>query len=418
MRILHLSTSDNAGGAPRAALRLHHGLREAGVDSIMRVQQKNGDDEFVLGPANTGDRLLALFRPTLDRLTLFAYPGLKRHNFSPAMIPDNLATQVRRLEADVAHLHWIAGGFLRIESLSRFSMPLVWTLHDMWAFTGGCHYSGDCERYRESCGNCPNLGSGRINDASRRVWSRKRRAMESLNLTVVAPSRWLAECARGSSLFRERRVIVIPNGIDTHQYKPVDRRVARELLSLPVDRKLVMFGAVRGTIDPRKGFQHLAPALRLIAGSRSMKNVEVIIFGSSRPKNPPDLGFPAHYLGNLQDETSLSLAYAAADVYISPAVQENLSNTILEALACGRPCVAFNIGGMPDMIDHEQNGYLARPFQIEDLAEGISWVLGEEDRWQRLSREARRKAEEQFAIESIARRHAALYEEILATARR
>jgi glycosyltransferase involved in cell wall biosynthesis len=414
VKIAQLTTFDVRGGAAVAARRLHAGLRRIGTDSWMLVQEKGGDDPFVIEPATPLRRALTAFRPMLDSLPLRWYPGRQRVTFSPAFIPDNASQKVSELTPSIVHLHWVAAGFLRIETLAKLNRPLVWTLHDSWAFTGGCHYPFDCTRYRRDCGACPILGSSRERDLTRRIWSRKRKAWEGLNLTVVTPSRWLAECAGSSSLFRETRVEVIPNGLDADRFRPIDQGTARDILSLPRDRKLILFGGVQASSDPRKGFQHLVEALRCLAGSGWGEMADLLVFGSPEPQEDPDLGMRAHFTGHIHDDVTLSLLYSAADVFIAPSIQDNLPNTVMEAAACGTPSVAFKIGGLPDLVEHGRTGYLARPFETDDLAKGIALLLGDDEKRAELGEAARHKVVAEFALERIARRHAELYREILA----
>jgi glycosyltransferase involved in cell wall biosynthesis len=413
MKVMFLNASDIDGGAARGALRLLHGVREEGVEARLLVQRKTGDDPFVIGPQTNPGKVMAFVRPGLESLYVGLCAGQVEGMYSPALVPDSLPAKTAEFNPDIVHLHWVANGMMRVETLRRFNRPLVWTLHDSWAFTGGCHVPLDCTRYRESCGQCPVLGSSRQHDLSRRLWRRKQRAWHGLDLTVVTPSRWLAECARSSSLFRDTRIEVIPNGLDLRRFKPVDRRIARDLLSLPQERKLILFGGKWITNDRNKGFHLLGEALRGLAGRRGDSTTEVVVFGSSEPAQPPDLGLKTHYLGWLHDDVSIALLYAAADLFVSPSIQENLSYAVMEAMACGTPCVAFDQGGMPDLIDHGRNGYLARPFEPDDLAQGIAWVLADEDRRQALSAEARRKVENEFARERVARRYVDLYGELV-----
>ena len=409
---LILNAADDGGGAARAANRLHKGLQRIGIDSKMLVQIKNGDDPTVAGPVTRIGKGFGKIRPYLDCSLLQLYPNRKRIIFSPSILPGRVPSKLSALNPDVIHLHWITGGFLRVEDLRRFRKPLFWTLHDSWAFTGGCHIPLDCTRYTQACGRCPTLGSSREHDLSRSVWRRKRNSWQGLDLTVVTPSRWLAECARSSSLFRTIRIEVIPNGLDVTRFRPVDKELARELLSLPTDKKLILFGAEKSTTDTTKGFHLLVPALRRLAGT-NVREAELVVFGSADPVPSPDFGMKAHYLGRLHDDVSLALLYSAADVFVSPSISENLPNTAMEAMACGTPCVAFNVGGMPDLIEHERTGHLARPFDPDELANGIAWVLENKERWKTLSRRSREKVEREYAIEKVAARYADLYREIL-----
>src|SRR5919202_398945 len=373
MKVLHLSESDG-GGAGRATFRLNQGLQRLGVDSKILVQLKYSDDRTVFSPETTLGKFSAKLKlpERLDALPLNGYPQRNANDFSLEWLPSGIVSKVAKLTPDVVNLHWVCHGYVPIEAIAKFKKPLVWTLHDMWAFTGGCHYSQECDRYKSSCGTCPQLGSTKSWDISRWVWQRKAKAWQNLNLSIVSPSHWLAKCTRSSSLFQDLPIEVIPNGLDTQQYKPIPRQVARELLNLPQDKQLILFGAMYPNSDRRKGFY-------------------------------------SHYLGRLSDEISLAVVYAAADVFVAPSTQDNLPNTVMEAIACGTPSVAFNIGGMPELIEHQHNGYLAQALDSEDLAQGIIWVLENKERHQKLCDRARQKAEQEFTLEIQARRYESLY---------
>ncbi len=410
---LLLSTADIEGGAARAAYRLHQGLQCLEVPSQMLVQTKYSDDGAVFAPQQKLLKGFAKLRPALDSLPLQFYPNRDRTPYSLQWFPTGISSQAAECP-DLINLHWVCAGYLQVEAIAKLKKPLVWTLHDMWPFTGGCHYSQACDGYLKSCGACPQLGSDQNWDLSRWVWQRKAKAWKNLNLTIITPSVWLAKCATASSLFQDLRVEVIPNGLDTKRYKPVSRQVARDLLNLDPEKQLVLFGAMEATSDPRKGFHLLQPALQKLSNSRWQDRIELVVFGSSRPRNLSELGFQSHYLGKLSDDPALALVYAAADVFVAPAMQENLPNTVMEALACGTPCVAFNIGGIPDMIEHQHNGYLVQPYNVEDLAKGIAWVL--ENRGElRLGDRARERAEQEFRQELQAQRYLSLFGELVGT---
>lgn len=413
MKPLLLSTFDIQGGAARASYRLHQGLNSIGINSQMLVQGKYSDDSSVIEPAHKLERALAQIKPYLDHIPLQLYPQRLKAVFSCEWLPDSVQPEISKLQPDVVNLHWICDGFLQIKTLSHIKQPMVWTLHDMWAFTGGCHYSQTCDRYQTRCGACPQLQSTHEWDVSRWILHRKARAWKNLNLTVVTPSRWLAECARSSSLLHDYPVEVIPNGLDLGRYRPLDRRMARYLLNLPQDKQLVLFGAMNATRDLRKGFHLLLPALQRLSQMDDPDQLKLLVFGVSGVDDSLQLGLETRYLGRLNDDLSLALAYSAADVFVAPSMQENLSNTVLEAIACGTPCVAFNIGGMPDMIEHQVNGYLVQPFEPEDLARGIHWVLANPERYLRLSASARQKAEREFNAKLQAQRYVDLFNAVV-----
>ena len=413
MKVLHLNTSDLSGGAARAAYRLHRGLHDIGADSQMLVQDKTSDDRTVISPPTKLNKGWAKIRPSLNSIPLQLYQKRDCTPYSIQWLPERIAPKIAQISPDIINLHWICGGFLQIETLAKFNKPIVWTLHDMWAFTGGCHYSQECDRYTKSCGVCPQLNSNQGWDLSRWVWQRKAKAWQDLNLTIVTPSTWLAKCAKASSLFRDLPIKIIPNGIDTQKYKPIDKQLAKNLIGLPPDKQIVLFGAVSATSDRRKGFHLLRSALQQLKHFQNQEQIELVVFGSSQPIKLPNFGYQVRYLGRFYDDISLVSLYAAADVFVAPSIQDNLPNTVMEALACGTPCVTFNIGGMPDMVEHRQNGYLAKTFDVEDLAKGIAWILEDKLRWLSLSGRAREKVEQDFTLERQAQIYIKLFEEIL-----
>lgn len=415
MKILHLCTSDYEGGAARAAYRLHQGLRQIGQDSEMLVYFKTRRDASVLAAYPTAGKLeqqSIRLGPYMNRRILRRSPRKAESGYwSANRFPSVMPRIINRIAPDIVHLHWIGDGFLPIPALKHIEAPLVWTLHDSWPFTGGCHLPDLCRRYTESCGHCPQLLHPGENDLSRTIWREKQREWQELNLTIITPSQWLAGCAKDSSLFRSRRIDVIPNGVNLRLYRPLDKPFSRAALNLPTDKRLAMFGAVNSAADHNKGFDLLQAALRQLAAGGWNDRLELVIFGADAPQNPPDFGLKCHYLGTIRDEITMPLVYSAADVFVAPSRQENLPNTILEALACGTPCAAFHIGGMPDMIDHRENGYLAEPYSPADLARGIVWGI-EQNHDLRLSAAARLKMEKYFEHEAVSRRILALYQEL------
>jgi len=410
MKILMLNTFDEVGGAARAALRLLKGVRKLDIDAKLLVQFKTGNEKEVICNQNLLRKLLRRLKIFFGLLPVRLYPNKPENNFSPSLLPDNKPAEVSSINPDIIHLHWLCAGFLKVETLAKFNKPLIWTLHDSWAFTGGCHVPFDCKKYRQSCGACPVLGSSSEKDLSRRTWKRKEKAWRDLDLTVVAPSRWLADCARSSSLFRDVRVELIPYGLDTETFQPLAKDQSRNSLGLPQGKKIILFGAVQALTDPNKGFHLLQSALQIVGKDSSDRLA--LVFSAIDKSELPDLGMEAVFLGRVDDD-HLSALYSAADVFVIPSKLENLPLTVLESMACGTPCVAFRQGGLPDLVDHEISGYLAQPYDIEDLARGIDWVLRNKDRHTELSLRARQKVEREFSQESEAGRYAALYRELV-----
>ena len=254
MKILNINTSDISGGAARAAYRLHQGLKLIGLDSQMLVQNKVSDDYTVLGPNNKLAKGWARIASHVDTLPKFFYPQRQKIPFSVQWFPNNIHNKINDLKPDIVNLHWIGGGFVPIQSIGQLDQisPLVWTIRDMWAFTGGCHYSSNCQTYHQSCGTCPHLESNREGDLSQKYLERKNKSWKNLNLTIVAISHWLADCARNSSLFKDYRVKVIHNALDEQKYKPIEKKLARNVLNIPQDKKIILFGAINATKDEEK----------------------------------------------------------------------------------------------------------------------------------------------------------------------
>lgn len=408
MHIVHLNHSDISGGAARAAFRIHDSLCQMGLDSWVGVAHNASDDWRILGPRNKFEkaqvRLYSAFEMAATRLL----NTRNRILHSPAILASNWLRRLKTLKPDITHLHWVCGEMLSISDIGRISGPVVWTLHDMWAFCGAEHYAEDYrwrDGYRNNNRPCHESGF----DLNRWVWERKRKCWKH-PFQIVAPSHWLAKCVRESMLMQDWPVTVIPNPIDTDAWAPVDQRIARSLLGLPQDEPFVLFGAIGGRIQHVKGFDLLLKALECIADVR--KDIHLVIFGESAPRDPLSLPFPVHYIGHLHDNVSLRLLYSAADVMIIPSRQDNLPNTGVESLACGTPVAAFDTCGLPDIVEHKVTGYLAKAFDPEDLAKGICWVI-ENGRENNISRNARRKVLQTFSAPLVAKQYSTLYKQIL-----
>ena len=410
MKILIVNTSDIDGGAARASYRLHKSLLALHVNSKMLVQNKISCDFTVIAETSKLRKGFNKLRPTIDSLPIGFFKERTKTLFSPSWFGfSNIVDHINEINPDIVHLHWICGGMMTIEDIARIKAPIVWSLHDMWAFTGGCHYDEECQGYEKECGNCKVLGSDKENDLSKKIFKRKQKAFtQKKDITIVGISNWLNECSKNSTLLKDKNHINLPNPLDTNIFKPFDKEKARELWGLPKDKKLVLFGAMGATSDPRKGFYELMESLEKIEDS----NVELVIFGSERCEDTKDLGFNVYYLGQLYDDVSLVTLYNSVDVMIVPSLQENLSNTIMESLACGVPVVGFDIGGNADMIDHERNGYLAKPYSTIDLAFGIEWVLNNHN-YKILCQNARNKVLNNFDSVILAEKYIELYKSIL-----
>lgn len=308
------------------------------------------------------------------------------------------------------NLHWISS-FVDLRTLfSETSVPIVWTLHDMNAFTGGCHYNVECTRYQNSCGHCPQLGSVQNNDLSHTVWRRKQSvyedAIESGRLHIVTPSEWLAEEARRSSLLKDAPIDVIPNGVDPEVFRPRETKGLRKVLDIPPGDRVILFVATSTQVR-RKGFDLLAGALN----EMEEDSVTLISIGS----HEPDLdGVKSHiHLGAVQSDLLLSLFYSLADVFVIPSRQDNLPNTVLESMACGTPVVGYDVGGVSDMVRPQETGWLAETDDVEELSASIRRALLEDATRKQKGKACREVFEEEYTLAKQAERYSRLYESML-----
>jgi glycosyltransferase involved in cell wall biosynthesis len=417
LRVIHLSGSDVVGGAAKAAHRLHCGLVEAGVDSHMLVRSKRSQDARVqrLGhPRKATEKLAARW---IDRRV---ERGLRRYaSTRPAgyeAFTDDRAGAGRHLmqalpECDVIHLHWVKGlvDYRWFFEHLPAGTHIVWTLHDMNAFTGGCHYDDGCGRYSHGCGACPQLGSQQSDDLSAAVWRRKKEAFEAIDaqhMHVVTPSRWLADLARESPLLKRFNVSAIANGIDTARFAPRDPQVARETLGLPADAKVLLFVA-HGLEGHRKGFDLLRQALKQIEGRD-----DIWLLSAGGTHHLPEVNVPHLSLGELSSDRLLSLVYSAADVFALPSRQDNLPNTALESLACGTPIVGFDAGGISEVVEPGRSGWLAPVGDARALAHTLQEAVDDDGHRAELARQCRSMALARYDLMQQAREYARLYEQL------
>lgn len=401
------------GGAAIACRRLMDTLNQIdGIEAKMLVQEKKTTHPKVFGIAdNWLKKKFAFARFALERLHFTFYEKSKevRFGFSTALTGIDISTHLLVQEADVIHLHWINFGFLSIDSLQQLfalNKPIVWTLHDMWAFTGGCHHSGTCENYQTQCGVCTRyLKNPAQNDLSNKVLRKKSLLRTKENIKIVACSEWLANRAKKSSLFKNLSIQAIPNPIDIQLFKPMNKALVRSKWNLPTDKRLILFVAAKVSVI-WKGFSFFIDALQLM---KNEENIELIILGEAETALIEKLPFKTHALGRVNDVNKIVEIYNSADVFVIPSLEENLPNTIMEAMSCGIPSVGFKTGGIPEMIEHLHTGYLAEYQNAKDLKNGIIWVLNEANST-KLSQNARQKSENQYAQKVVVEQYLKVYQ--------
>ena len=401
-----------------AANRLMEALNNNGVKAKMLVMKKTTDHITVVGlPHAWLQRLHFLW----ERFVIYCHLHFSRHNLFAIDIA-NAGTDITSLrefkEADLIHLSWINQGMLSLADIKRIvrsGKPVVWTMHDLWTATGICHYARQCPSFRTGCHNCRLLprGGGK-EDLSRKVWNRKMALYHNANIHFITCSRWLEGQARQSALMKGQRITAIPNPIDTRLFVPTDKAEARLKNQLPTDRRIILFVAHR-VDDDRKGANYFVEAVNRLADANPhfANNTCVAAIGRNSESIASLLHVPIYAVGFVTDERQMASVYTAADVFVLPSLEDNLPNTIMESLACGVPCVGFKVGGIPEMIDHRVNGYVANFKDVADLAAGMAWVLDEADA-RALSAAARRKVEMTYSQSAVASQYIEVYNEMIA----
>ena len=409
MKVLIVSTHDRLGGAAIAAYRLMEALNNNGGDAKMLVLNKQSNNPKVF---QVGSKLINKVRFIVERLTIFIKNGFSKKNLFDISIANTGVSIINHPEfkqADIIHLHWINQGMLSIKEIGNIlstGKKVVWTMHDMWPFTGICHHAGLCNHFQKECGVCPYLKSPSKKDMSHSNFLQKQEAYSKGKIHFVACSKWLEELALRSPLTSNHIVSAIPNPINTTTYRPKDKDSLKKLMNLPLDKKIILFAAAKVS-DKRKGIDYLIEASKIL--SIKENNYIFLIAGGNSEEIISKLALPAknaHYVA--QEE--MPNMYNVADVFVTPSLQENLPNTIMESMSCGTPCIGFDIGGIAEMIDHKQNGYIAKYKNAEDLANGLKWILDEADSTQ-LSENARQKVIENYSESQIAMSYLEIYKQ-------
>ena len=413
MRVLIINTTERQGGPAIAAYRLTEALKSNGIKAKMLVRRKSTDQlTTVLAERSLANRLSMLW----ERMSVAWHTRFRRNRIYTLDLGHSggdITDLPEFKQADVIHLHWVNDGMLSLSSIEKIiasGKPIVWTLHDMWPFTGVCHYAHDCDYYTEHCHDCPQLDSRKHRDVAYHVFEHKAQLLRGAHICFVACSRWLGNMASNSRLLQGRKIACIPNTININLFRPRNKHTARAALRLPQDKRLILFSS-HMLDDERKGFHYLKEAsIRLVAEHPEWKDtLGIVLVGKKMEptmcENIPLQVYPLNYIA---DEKVMVDVYNAVDLYAIPSLQDNLPNTIVEAMACGIPCIGFNVGGIPEMIDHLHNGYIAEYKNVADLADGIHWLLTEGE-YDILSREAARKAANTYGENSVAMKYIGVY---------
>ncbi len=418
MKVLHICASDS-GGAGIAARRLHLGLKLINIESRMLVLSRasSGADIEQYREKNFIHKKVAKkISAKLVDLEFRKYKSIRPEGltiFSDYRTGYSVSRHPLVREADIVHLHWVAGMVDYADFFSNIgSKNIIWTLHDMNPFTGGCHYAGDCSKYKTACHSCPQLGAKRSSDLSKKIWNRKRGIYNGKKINIAAPSRWMADCARASSLFGNFKIDVIPYGLPTSIFSKRDTDFSRDLLNLPKDKTIILFTA-HSAADPRKGLSYLVRSLKHLENKTHNYKFALAIVGRGAPAHLENIGFACYPIGPVQDELLMSICYSAADIFVSPSLEDNFPNTILESMACGTPVVGFNIGGVPEMVKAEETGFLAQAGDTEDLAKKIEWMVDHPAETKAMGNIASQLVRKEYFLEAQARKYCELYSGML-----
>jgi glycosyltransferase involved in cell wall biosynthesis len=413
MRVVLVSTTDITGGAARGTYRLHLGLRRIGIDSIMYVMYKAGSDDRTQKMSGT---FKALANKAVTWLENEAFERACVSSlycpWSMQVLPRFFVEDILSLKPDIVHLNGVKG-FVPVSGLRKLRRPLVWTIVDMWAFTGGCHYSGVCEKFRTECRGCHFLKSDVAVDLANFVSRRKIKYFDGLNLRVAAISEWLKDCAKSSSILGKFPAELVHYGLDEEIYRPVDKDTAKSVLGLDKTIRYVAFGADGGTKNPRKGFGYTLDAMKILK-ARGVKNIGLLVFGEAAPGEPVDCPYPVRYMGMLNDDISMVLTYSSSDAMVVPSTQEGFGQTALEAMSCGTPVVTFSGIGTCDIVSHRDNGYVAKHGSPEDLANGIEWCMNQESG---IAAKCRDVILSEYTLELQARRYEKIYKSLVPQSR-
>ena len=374
MKIIHLSHSDISGGASRAAYRVHAMLSKHNIDSSMWVDIKKSNDPKVFGPKSNIDKFIKQnrqhLRVPINKLLKSKIYGM--HSLS--ILSSNWLKKINSSDADIIHLHWIQGEMISIDEISKIEKPVVWSFLDMWPFSGTEHYTYNNRFVDGYSFNNVSENEFKFFDINRWRWRRKLEVFKK-PFQIISPSNWMTNCIKKSYLMKNWPVETIILPIDILKWRPIEKKILREEFKFSENSKIIIFGAVGGKRDIRKGFKFLQKALQKLKNYNKEDDLNIIIFGGNKADKYSEIDLKIHHFNKIENDTILNKLYSLADVTIVPSKMEVLGQTALESLACGTPVVAFNNTGLSDIIIHKKNGYLAEFLNETDLANGINWVL-------------------------------------------
>jgi len=407
IKVLHIVAGDLNQGAARGAYWLHKGLISNGVDSAMlnngNLSGEQYENVININELSYFSKRINYFRSRLDIYFKRIYKKPRKEIFSTGLFGYNFLRLKAYKEADLVHLHWINGGLVDISVLNKIKKPIIWTVRDMWPFTGGCHYTLDCKRYLEGCGNCFFLNSNKEKDLSTYLFNRKKRLLDNKSIEIVGISNWISNEAKKSKILRNHKISTIFNNIDTEVFVPYDKIETRKELKIESNKAIVVVGAINSR-NTWKGFAFLKDALNKLDPDK----YQVLTFGKINPDDLEAINLEITNLGFINDDVLLAKIYALSDVFVTTAIQEAFGKTVVESMACKTPVVCFDNSGPSDLVAHKKEGYLAKAFSPIELAKGIQWIV-DNPNYEAICDNARKRAVEDFDYRVTSKKYIELY---------
>ncbi|WEK19606.1 MAG: glycosyltransferase [Candidatus Pedobacter colombiensis] len=418
IKVLHINTYEGNGGAGRACLRLNDALNANGIDSrimtYFKFKESAVTEVFSKSPFQKAKAIVNILA---ERYLSKAVTKAVKIPFSLQWFGSSIVNHPLVKDTDIIHLHWINHGFLSpkfIGELGQLNKPIVWTFHDSNPLTGGCHVRYTCQQYLYECGNCPVLKNSNKNDFSHKTWKSKQKAYSKVNFSIISPSTWMGKCASEASLTKNHTGHVISNALDTDFFKPADKGESRRELGIDLGVKVILAGYMPSTDDRHKGLKELQETIQYLCADPGVDKDKLLLlfYGSNGEGIDLNIPIPYKFAGRIDNDDLLIKLYSAADVFLFPSIEESMGYTALESLSCGTPVAGFNTSGVPDVVVHKENGYLAKLYDTKSLAAGVQWILNEAD-GTALSLQARSWAVSKFSSQVIARQHIELYNKLM-----
>ena len=364
--VLHVTFNDVSGGAARYVMRLHNSLlNHSNISSSVLVMNKESDSSHVFEVKNS---ISKKFSSTIDKIPSLILNNKTKNKFSSGLFNDFVTSEIKKINPDIVHLHWVNNGMLSIKSLTKIKKPIVWSVLDMWPYTGGAHYD-----FQER----------EIHDTflSKYLFKLKTKVYAKIDVTPIAISKWIRQGIINSGCMMGKDVKIIYPSLNLALFRPVDKTFSRKLFNLPLNKNLILFGAINSTGDPRKGFSELILAINKIDDIDFKSNTEIVVFGSSNSDFALDLDIKVNFVGKIKsdygpfDDATLSALYSTASVTVTPSLQEAFGQVAIESMSCGVPVIAFEKTGLEDIVTNKKDGFLCKSGDIGNLAEGIIWGL-------------------------------------------